>query len=116
MKRRLVRLYPVDPGPTGDELKAQGMALALNGASEWKDKAYIFIRSCPEGMELTSENVTAACGLPTGKVGTNKNNAVGGVMSGAGRKGYLVFVRYEKPKRSVLHSSPVSVWRRTRLR
>lgn len=74
-----------NPALNGIDLKAEGQAAALAASPEdWRGRAREAIRELAKaGRPFTSEDVTARAGLPTGSVGTNLNNAVGGLMSSA---------------------------------
>lgn len=69
----------------GVRAKQEGQALAATAApDDWTDRARQAIRDlAATGLPFTSEDVTAAAGLPAGGVGTNRNNAVGALMTNA---------------------------------
>jgi hypothetical protein len=95
----------------GDELKDEGMSLAAAAAAEWSAMA----RDCLEylaarGTPFTSEDLVRLVGLPRGKVGSNRNNAVGAAISGAARRGLIVEVGRVNARRSPSHSARLTIW------
>lgn len=96
--------------------KEEGMALALTkeGIEGWKDAFRDYVESRPAGQVMTSEDILAAVGLPTGKVGMNLNNSVGAMVNGLARRGILrkSSVRVRSRRRSS-HAAELVVWVRT---
>lgn len=69
-----------------------GERAARNAAdvAAWNGQARLAVLAlAATGEPFTSEEVTARCGLPRGTVGTNRNNAVGALLSGAARRGLI---------------------------
>lgn len=97
---------------SGEQLKLDGMfAAAAAAAGEWHDDARNTIRElAATGEPFTSEDVVAVVGLPRGNVATNRNNAVGAIMSAAARRGEIRKVGYRNAKRPALHAAALAVW------
>lgn len=95
----------------GDQLKADGMAYAEAGALLWSLRARWAIEwLADQHVEFTSENLTNLVGLPRGRIGKDRNNAVGAAISAAARRRTIRRVRYEKATRPGSHSAVVGVW------
>jgi hypothetical protein len=88
------------------------MARALEAAEEWRENAYLQIQFLARARRpFTSEDVVAAVGLPAGGVRTNRNNAVGAVMNGAAKRGWIVKTgRRVTAKRKQLHAAELTEW------
>lgn len=69
------------------------------------------IRLANTGQEFTSEDVTAVVGLPSGGVAQHRNNAVGALMGGMARRGFIVRTRYAQSTRPVSHAAVLAHWR-----
>lgn len=96
---------------TGEELKAQGQQLALDAAEPWPDRARTaIIRLARTGGAFTSEHVIDEVGLPSGEVGTNKNNAVGAAMTAAAKAQIIVRIGYTNSKRASSHGAVIAKW------
>jgi|SRR5262245_36291101 len=96
---------------TGEQLKLDGMQTAADAVPNWYELAYAALCDLARsGREFTSEDVTARVGLPRGEVETNRNNAVGALMSACARQGIIRRVGYRKAERSDLHAAVVGVW------
>jgi len=97
--------------------KDAGMALALtkDGIEGWKDAFRDWVEALPPGAAVTSEDILAAVGLPTGEVGMNANNAVGAMVNGLARRGILrkSATRVRSRRRSS-HAAELVLWVRTR--
>ena len=96
----------------GKAAKDEGMSRALDAAVEWREAAYAAINSLASTRRpFTSEDVVAAVGLPAGGVRTNRNNAVGAVMSAAAKRGWIVKTgRHVTAKRKQLHAAELIEW------
>jgi len=101
--------------PENERRKIIGMAHALDGAAlDWRERADRWVETLPPGATFTSEDLTDAVGLPVGQVGTNKNNAVGAVISAYARTGLIHDSgTWIKSSRASSHAAKVSVWMRT---
>jgi hypothetical protein len=100
----------------GETLKNEGMSKALSKLSvtEWQDRVKAWTWRLNAGHLFTSEDVTEEFGLPTGEVGTNKNNAVGAIMNAIAKKGVIRNTGdYVKSSRPSSHSAVIAVWERT---
>lgn len=99
--------FPDDDGPFR---KQRGMELALDAVVPWPTLARAAVRQLVErGGPFTSEDVTALVGLPR-DVGTNRNNAVGAVMSGCAKRGLIRRIGYQPALRPESHARIVAVW------
>lgn len=96
----------------GDKAKNEGMERALNAAhEEWKKKfKEVALELASDGRPFTSEDVVAVVGLPRETPGQHKNNAVGAMMNGLARGGYIVKVGHRKSRRSISHSTEIATW------
>jgi len=95
----------------GEQLKFEGMALASDAVPDWYDQAWtVLLGLAAKGDPFTSEDVVAVVGLPRGDVSTNKNNAVGALISSAARKHIIHKVGYRNSKRPALHAAALAVW------
>lgn len=98
---------------TGEDLKAQGMAQALeaDAVAEWRELARESVEwLAAQGRPFTSDDLTALCGLPHPDAGSNRNNAVGAVFSGAARRGLIRRVGMRKAGRASSHARVLTVW------
>lgn len=116
---RTAREFPPPPPtlPENERRKVVGMGKALNAAStEWRYLADRWVKALPPGTRFTSEDLTDAVGLPEGKVGTNRNNAVGAVMAAYSR---AALIRdsgaWVKSQRATNHAAKITIWERTHL-
>jgi hypothetical protein len=90
------------------------MALAATAVPAWSILARLAIdQLAATGADFTSEDVVALVGLPRGKPGTNRNNAVGAAFSGAARRGVIREVGRTNASRPALHARRLTVWRGT---
>jgi hypothetical protein len=93
--------------------KSEGMATAEDHAMlEWKGR---FMRRVQQlanaGRPFTADDVVTDVGLPAGRIASNANNAVGAMMSGAGRRKVIRKTgNYVKGKRPESHSRMVAEW------
>lgn len=96
----------------GDKEKAKGMEMALDAANEeWKQKfREVALEFASDGRPFTSEDVVAIVGLPRVDPGLHKNNAVGAMMSGLARAGYIVKVGHRNSRRTISHASEIATW------
>lgn len=97
----------------GLTLKAEGQALALEGADDdWTAAARRAIKwLAAQGKPFTSEDVTARTGLPSGATGTNRNNAVGALMSSAAKAGLIAKTGERVPsQRASSHGAEIAQW------
>lgn len=96
---------------TGEQRREAGEQLALIGAGDWTVSARSALRTLADsGRRFTSEDLTDMVGLPSGDVGTNRNNAVGAVMSWAVRTGLVVSVGQTKSTRARSNAAKLSVY------
>lgn len=93
------------PALSGIELRATGQSLAAAAApDDWQGTFRAAVRDLARaGAPFTSEDATARAGLPTRHVATNRNNAVGALMTSAARAGVI-----RKTGRRVPSSRPSS--------
>lgn len=108
---------PVQPSLfDGTVLKQAGMDVARTAVGSWTDQAYAAIRRLAAGPAgFTSEDLIDLVGLPRPDAGTNRNNAVGAVMSGAARAGLIAKTgRYVETRRPSSHARIVAVWKGVR--
>lgn len=96
----------------GDALREAGQATALAAVTPWPELALAWVRQLPTGHTFTSEDLTAAVGLPRGDVGTNRNNAVGAVMAAVSRQHLAHRVAYVKAARPESHGAVLALWER----
>lgn len=111
-------LFGDDEPSHGETLKDEGIAKALSksGLNEWQDKVKAWTWARNAGARFTSEDIIEEFGLPTGQVGTNKNNAVGAIMNAIAKKGVIRNTGdYVKSSRPSSHSAVIAVWERTQL-
>jgi hypothetical protein len=98
---------------SGQDLKAAGQALALDAADEdWTAAARRAIKwLAAQGRPFTSEDVTARTGLPSGAPGTNRNNAVGALMTSAAKAGLIAKTGERVPsQRPTSHGAEIAQW------
>lgn len=99
---------------TGVALKSEGIARAINNDSvaEWKVKFENHARLLVmHGQRFTSEDIVQYVGLPTGSVGTNANNAVGGMMNSLAKRGVIRKTSERRQsKRPTSHAAELIVW------
>lgn len=96
----------------GGELKQRGQVIALQAVPVWADRARLGIAMlAATGREFTSEDLTALIGLPRpGATGSNRNNAVGAVFSGAARRKEIRRVGYRNATVASSHAAALAVW------
>lgn len=71
----------------GLTLKSAGQARALSTHDDWRGEAWRqLVLLVVAGTPFTSEDLIERVGLPSGEVLTNRNNAVGAIMSAAARQ------------------------------
>lgn len=90
----------------------RGMTQAAAAAPTWAEAAMDWIRAQPDGARFTSEDLTAAIGLPTGTIGQHRNNATGAIMAAAHRAGLVRRVGYVESVRRSSHAAVLSRWER----
>ena len=90
----------------------EGKAAALAAKSEWHGRAIAWVKAQPSGTSLTSEDMIAVIGLPSGEIGQHKNNAVGAAMGAISKTGFIEHLGYVKSKRKASHGAVLSLWRR----
>jgi len=96
----------------GERLKADGMAIAVAAVPTWAAQARWAIDIlAATGADFTSEDLVDLVGLPRGRPGTNRNNAVGAAFSGAARRGVIHEVGRRNASRPALHARRLTVWR-----
>lgn len=99
--------------PTSSKDEGQDLALASHAATLWKGEFQAVVEKMPPGRRFTSEDVTAVCGLPTGRVTYNGNNAVGAMMTALARKGIIRKTSIRVPsRRKHAHGAELIVWER----
>jgi len=100
----------------GEARKDAGQAAALTKHEEWQQSVKAFVINLRGREKFTAEHVVAYFGLPTNGHGINKNNAVGAIMTGLAKRGYIRktgdYVKSSRPER---HGGMVAVWERTLL-
>jgi hypothetical protein len=97
----------------GLTLKDQGQGLALDAADDdWTTAARRAIKwLAAQGKPFTSEDVTARTGLPSGATGTNRNNAVGALMTSAAKAGLIAKTGTRVPsQRPSSHGAEIAQW------
>lgn len=97
----------------GGDARDAGQAQAMDARATWSQRAMAWITDQPGGSRFTSEDLTAALGLPSGDVGQHRNNATGAVMRAAARAGLIVRVGYVESVRKRSHAAVLSRWERT---
>lgn len=96
---------------TGTERREAGEQIAMAAAGSWTLAAHEAMRTlAASGRTFTSEDLTDMVGLPSGDVGTNRNNAVGAVVSWAVRTGLVVAVGQTKSTRARSNAAKLSVY------
>ena len=97
---------------TGEELRDQGMARALEAAAEWRELARDALEYLADvGRPFTSEDLVALVGLPhPHATEANRNNAVGGLIAGAARRGRIRRVGHVNARRTPSHAASLAVW------
>ncbi len=93
--------------------KDEGVREAVEGADEdWKGSFRRVVELlADEGRPFTSETAVDVVGLPSGEIGTNLNNAVGGMMSGmATRKIIFKTGRRVPSTRPRSHGAELTEW------
>lgn len=95
----------------GITLKAKGQALAAEAVdAAWWDRARARIRYLAHlGDPFTIDDVIADVGLPN-NVESNANNAVGALISGMARKGFIRKIGYQQSTRPESHARAVAIW------
>ena len=95
--------------------KLEGMAAAIRGAytslPEW-EAAFRAMGAllAARGQTFTSEDITERVGFYR-EPGTNRNNAVGALMSGMAKEGLIRRVGRAASKLPRQHGAEISVWR-----
>jgi hypothetical protein len=100
----------------GQDAKKAGMALALmpDRIADWKSNFRAYVTNSRQGERMTSEDVVAVVGLPTGEVGKDANNAVGAMMNGLAKRGVIRKTSLRVPsRRKTSHGAELIVWERT---
>jgi hypothetical protein len=96
---------------SGEQLKLDGMTQAVDAVPDWRTRAeQALIDLARSGEPFTSETLVERVGLPRGEVKTNRNNAVGGLIGGASRRGLIRLIGYQKAKRRESHAAVVGIW------
>lgn len=91
----------------GLALRDQGMdrVLYAHTQDEWREAAYVWLRTLRHGTRVTSTDLIDAIGMPP------SSNAVGAVMRSAGVRGYLTPTEnYVRSTRPSCHAAIVRVW------
>jgi len=97
----------------GEQRKTRGQAHALDAQPDWTPAAIAWVRELPEGETFTTEDITAALGLPRVVPGAFRNGAVGGLIPALKARGLIVPVGYAKSKRKRSHAHLIRLWERT---
>jgi hypothetical protein len=100
----------------GQDAKKAGMALALmpDRIADWKANFRAYVTNSRAGERMTSEDVVAVVGLPTGEVSKDANNAVGAMMNGLAKRGVIRKTSIRVPsRRRTSHGAELIVWERT---
>lgn len=95
----------------GEQLAADGMRQAREAerVETWVQAAgRILEQLAATGRPFTADDLIARVGLPD--VGTNRNNAVGAVVSCAARSGLIVRTGYRPSERTATRGRVVAVW------
>lgn len=99
---------------TGDDLKTAGQQAAADAApDDWRDAFRAAVKAlAASGRPFTSEDVTDRAGLPSGDVATNRNNAVGALMTASARAGVIVKTGRRVPSaRATSHGAELTEWK-----
>lgn len=90
-----------------------GETAAYNAAPEdWKERAQQALADLiATKRPFTSEDVTAAAGLPSGRVETNRNNAVGALIAQAHREGLTYSAGHQPSRNPRSNGAMLTVWR-----
>lgn len=102
-----------NPATSGLARKAEGQALAADAApDDWTARFRQAVRElAATGEPFTSEDVTDRAGLPAGDVGTNRNNAVGALMSSAAQAKVIRKTgRLVQSRRPSSHAATLTEW------
>jgi hypothetical protein len=94
----------------GAALRDIGMHRVLYGSTqnEWREAAYVWLRTLKHGQRVTSTDLIDAIGMPPSP------NGVGAVMRAAATRGYLMPTdSYVQSPRPSCHAAIVRVWRAT---
>ena len=105
-----------DDSEEGQRRKREGMAraLAAAAAAAWRADAQIVLRNLAlAGEPFTSETIIEQIGLPSGQVGQHRNNAMGGLLSGAARRGQIRAVGWTYARRATSHAEKLTLWKGT---
>jgi hypothetical protein len=105
-------LFDLAEGMLAKEL-GQAIAEDAGRVQVWRDDAMagLWWLACRRD-EFTADDLVRMVGLPD--TGTNKNNAVGAVFSGAARRGWIEPTgTYRKSRRVLSHARRITVWRGT---
>lgn len=97
----------------GLKLRDEGMALAEQGTREQYRKEFraAVEKLAATGTPFTSEDVINIVGLPSGREGLHKNNAVGALIAGCAKRG--VIVRHgdtTQSRRATSHAAELTYW------
>lgn len=90
---------------SGKQLGEEGAERAFNAQSvdDWRPGAEACIdKLIASGKQFTADDVTAEVGVP------DQPNAVGGLFNS--RKKNMVFVGYQRSKRTAAHGRPHGIW------
>lgn len=100
------------PSDGGEARKLRGMQQAVDALrKDYKARAFSAIEELANrGVKFTSDDVIDMVGLPN-QSGPNKNNGVGGLISGAAKRGIIVFTgEHTKSRRRLSHARDIRVW------
>lgn len=98
--------------PLGDIAKSVGQQEALARVDDWTGEAWrCLVLLVGEGRPFTSEDLIERIGLPSGEVGTNRNNAVGAIMTSAAKQRLIRKTGQRvKARRAVSHAAELTEW------
>lgn len=101
-----------EPPITGENLKDSGQDQALTAQELWRNEAELAAVALARSREaFTSEDIISLVGLPTGEPGTNRNNAVGALMTALCRQGMIQKTgRRVKARRVSSHAAELTEW------
>ena len=96
----------------GAALKAEGMARAVRHiGTDYPDRFEKAVQELAKlGQPFTADAVTELVGFPRAGHGTNRNNAVGALMSACARKGWIRPHGFRSAERSRSHARTLRQW------
>lgn len=85
---------------------------ALDHAQDWRHRARSWFDNLDYGTTFTSEDVTAAVGMPAGTQGANRNNAVGAFLRTLSVAGLVKKVDLVSSKNARSHGAALILWKK----